>query len=486
MGTFEEQQNFKIMKRDRIALTALFLLIAAGTAVSQRSIKDIEGPWSGTLKEGGVELNMVFSFTMTEADTVKATLDVPAQGAVGLPLGRVTFTDDTLTVDAPMIKGQYRGTFSGDSTLTGTWMQLGRKYPLDLKKNTAPVTYNRPQEPVKPYPYREEEVTFRNSVENFDLAGTLTLPEGAGPFPAVVMITGSGQEDRNETVFAHKPFLVIADYLTRNGIAVLRYDDRGYGESKGNAANATSLSFADDAAAAVTYLLGRPEINPKKIGLAGHSEGGIIAPIVASKNKNIAFIISLAGPGVSGYDILSKQTRDVLTASGSSEKEVEDAWAANSSLFKIIMAQPDQRKAAKEAMEWFSKDLDTKGLKPDERKDKTAAFAQGIGQVNNAWMRYFLSTDPAVFWKEVKCPVLALNGDKDLQVNYEQNLPVIKAAVNSGGNKMVKTVIMPGHNHLFQHCTTGSPAEYITIEETFSPEALDIITKWIKKTMKIK
>ncbi len=229
MGTFEEQQNFKIMKRDRIALTALFLLITAGTAMSQRSFKDIEGPWSGTLKEGGVELNMVFSFTMTEADTVKATLDVPAQGAVGLPLGRVTFKDDTLTVDAPMIKGQYRGTFSGDSTLTGTWMQLGRKYPLDLKKNTAPVTYNRPQEPVKPYPYREEEVTFRNSVENFDLAGTLTLPEGAGPFPAVVMITGSGQEDRNETVFAHKPFLVIADYLTRNGIAVLRYDDRGYG-----------------------------------------------------------------------------------------------------------------------------------------------------------------------------------------------------------------------------------------------------------------
>ena len=474
------------MKRDRIALTVLFLLITAGTAISQSSIKDIEGPWSGTLKEGGAELNMVFKFTITEADTVKATLDVPAQGAVGLPLGRVTFKDDTLTVEAPMIKGQYNGIFSGDSTLTGTWTQLGRKYPLDLKKNAAPVTFNRPQEPVKPYPYREEEVTFRNSVENFDLAGTLTLPEGAGPFPAVVLITGSGQEDRNETVFAHKPFLVIADYLTRNGIAVLRYDDRGFGESKGNAANATSLSFADDAAAAVEYLLGRPEISPKKIGLAGHSEGGLIAPIVASKNKNIAFIVSLAGPGVSGYDILSKQTRDVLMASGSSEKEVEEAWSTNSNLFKIVMAQPDQRKAAKEAMEWYSKDLDAKGVTPDERRDKIAAFAQGIGQVNNPWMRYFLSTDPAVFWKEVKCPVLALNGDKDLQVNYEQNLPVIKAAVTSGGNKKIKTVVMPGHNHLFQHCTTCAPSEYSTIEETFSPEALDIITKWIKKTVKEK
>jgi pimeloyl-ACP methyl ester carboxylesterase len=474
------------MKRDRIALIALFLFVTAGTVLPQTSLTDIEGPWTGTLREGGAELSMIFKFTMTEADTVRATLDVPAQGAVGLPLGRVTFKDDTLTVDAPMIKGQYSAVFSDDSTLTGTWIQLGKKYPLDLKKNAAPVTYNRPQEPVKPYPYKEEEVTFRNSVENFDLAGTLTLPEGAGPFPAVVMITGSGQEDRNETVFSHKPFLVIADFLTRNGIAVLRYDDRGVGGSKGNASNATSLSFADDAAAAVTYLLRRPEINPEKIGLAGHSEGGLIAAIAGSKNSNIAFIISLAGPGVSGYDILSKQTHDVLVASGSSEKKVEEAWSTNSNLFKIVMAQPDQRKAAKEAMEWYSKDLDAKGVTPDERRDKIAAFAQGIGQVNNPWMRYFLSTDPAVFWKEVKCPVLALNGDRDLQVNSEQNLSAIKAAVNAGGNKKAKIIIMPGHNHLFQHCTTGAVEEYSAIEETFSPEALEIITNWIKKTVKVK
>jgi pimeloyl-ACP methyl ester carboxylesterase len=486
MGTFEEQQKPKIMKINRIALVVTLLLISAGTAMAQRSLKDIVGSWTGKLTEGGTELSMVFSFTMTEADTLKATLDVPAQGAVNLPLGRVTFADDTLTVDAPMIKGQYRGVFSGDSTLTGTWMQLGRQYALDLKRNAAPIKYNRPQEPVPPYPYKEEEVTFRNEVENFDLAGTLTLPDGAGPFPAVVMITGSGQEDRNETVFAHKPFLVIADYLTRNGIAVLRYDDRGFGESKGNAANATSLSFADDAAAAVAYLLRRPEINPKKIGLAGHSEGGLIAPIVASKNNNIAFIVSLAGLGVSGYDILSKQTRDILAASGKSAKEIEEAWSTNSNLFKIVMTQPDQRKAAKEAMEWFSKDLDSKGLTPDERKEQMAGFAQGIGQVNNPWMRYFLSTDPAAFWKEVKCPVLALNGDKDLQVNYELNLPAIKAAIISGGNKKVKTVVLPGHNHLFQHCTTGAVEEYTTIEETFSPEALAIITSWIKKTMKVK
>jgi hypothetical protein len=167
-------------------------------------------------------------------------------------------------------------------------------------------------------------------------------------------------------------------------------------------------------------------------------------------------------------------------------KEGEEAWATNSNLFKIVMAQPDQREAAKEALEWFNKDLDSKGLTPDERKEQMAAFTKGIGQVNNPWMRYFLSTDPEVFWKEVICPVLALNGDKDLQVNYEQNLPVIKAAVSSGGNKKVKTVVLPGHNHLFQHCTTGAVGEYATIEETFSPEALEIITDWIKKTLKVK
>jgi pimeloyl-ACP methyl ester carboxylesterase len=337
---------------------------------------------------------------------------------------------------------------------------------------------------VPPFPYREEEVTFRNNIENFDLAGTLTLPEGNGPFAAVVMITGSGQQDHNETVSNHKPFLVIADYLTRNGIAVLRYDDRGKGKSKGNAANATSLSFAD--AAAVAYLLGRPEINPKKIGLAGHSEGGLIAPIVASKNKNIAFIVSLAGPGVRGYDIIVRQTRDIMTASGAPEKEIEETVATNRKMLEMLMAEPDQHKLAKDAMEWYGKELDKKGLTPEERKDQMASFIQGFVSANNPWMRYFLATDPAPFWSQVKCPVLALNGEKDMQVNYEQNLPAIKAALNSGGNKKVKTMALPDLNHLFQHCTTGALAEYITIEETFSPEALGTITKWIKKTVKVK
>jgi pimeloyl-ACP methyl ester carboxylesterase len=474
------------MKRNRIALTVMFLLIFAGAAMAQKSFKDIEGAWSGSISESGIALRLVFNFTLTEADTVKATLDSPDQGASGIPLGRVTLADDTLIVDAPMLKGQYKGAIANDTTITGVWTQLGKKYPLELKRGARQITYNRPQEPVPPYPYKEEEVTFRNNVENFDLAGTLTLPEGNGPFAAVVMITGSGPEDRNETVFNHKPFLVIADYLTRNGIAVLRYDDRGCGKSKGNYANATSLSFADDAAAAVTYLLGRPEINPKKIGLAGHSEGGLIAPIVATKNKNIAFIVSLAGPGVRGYDALIQQNIDYFTVSGLSEKDLEEQLFMLRNLFDMVIAESDQRKFAKNAMEWYNSVLDKKGLTPNERKDKMVVLSKAIVQINNPWMRYFLATDPAPFWSEVKCPVLALNGEKDMQVNYEQNLPAIKAALKKGGNKKVRTISLPMLNHLFQHCTTGAPAEYVTIEETFSPEALEIMAKWIKKTVKVK
>jgi len=473
------------MKRSGLLL--VILAVTAGFASGQLSLRDIEGSWSGTLKESGMNLRMVFNFKMTEADTVKATLDSPDQNAMGIPLGRVTLEGDSLLVEAPMIRGRYSGKVSGDSLITGTWMQLGRNYATDLRRGTAaPVTYNRPQEPKPPYPYIEQEVTFRNAAEKFDLAGTLTLPEGTGPFPAVVLITGSGQQDRDETIFEHKPFKVIADHLTRNGIAVLRYDDRGKGRSKGSLTGATSLSFAGDAEAAVAFLAGRPEIDPKKIGLAGHSEGGLIAPIVASRNGNIAFVISLAGPGVTGNDALIQQNIDFFRVSGMSEEALEAQLHMLRNLFGFVMAGDDQRAVAKEAMEWYSKDLDAKGVTAEERREQMSQFTQALAQTNNAWMKYFLSTDPAQFWSKVSCPVLALNGEKDIQVNHEQNLPAIKDAVRKGGNRKVKTVAMPGLNHLFQQAETGAITEYAAIEETFSPAALELMTSWIRKTIKIK
>ncbi|MCU0378892.1 MAG: alpha/beta hydrolase, partial [Bacteroidales bacterium] len=365
------------MKKIGITLAVLLVLLT-GTAMGQKSIKDIAGSWSGKLIESGMGIRLVFNFTLTEADTIKATLDSPDQAAMGIPLGRVTFVNDTLRVAAPMLRGEYRGVFAGDSSLTGIWTQLGKEYKLDLVLGAAPITYNRPQEPKPPYPYREEEVTFRNSIENFDLSGTLTLPEGTGPFPAVVLITGSGPQDRDEAIFAHKPFKVIADHLTRNGIAVLRYDDRGTGKSKGNMTKATSLTLADDAAAAVAYLLERREIDNSKIGLAGHSEGGLIAPIVASQSGHVAFIISLAGPGVKGYDIILKQNRDISVLSGLSEAEINENIRISAKIFDLVMAEGDQRKVAKEAMEWYNADLDAMGLSAEERKNRMSTFTQSL------------------------------------------------------------------------------------------------------------
>jgi fermentation-respiration switch protein FrsA (DUF1100 family) len=473
------------MKRSIVVF--LVLAFAVTTVVSQRSLKDIEGTWVGTLSIPAGDLRLVFHFEMTEADTIKGTLDSPDQGAMGIPMGRVNFDGDTLVARAPMIRGEYRGLPVGDTLITGRLIQMGAVIDLNVKREAAPVVeFKRPQTPEPPYPYREEEVTFRNPVENFDLAGTLTLPQGEGPFPAVVLITGSGAQDRDETIFYHKPFHVIADHLTRNGIAVLRYDDRGIGKSKGRMNDATTMTLADDAEAAVTYLLQRPEIDHLKIGLAGHSEGGIIAPIVASRNGNIAFIVSLAGPGVRGSEILMRQARDIYTVSGMDEAEMEETLAVNSHLLKMAVEEPDQRQFAKDAMAWYGSELNKQGLSPDQRKEKMAEFTQGLVSVNNPWMRYFIEADPAPFWSQVKCPVLALNGEKDLQVNYEQNLPAIKKALKKGGNRKVKTVAMPGLNHLFQHAGTGSPEEYIKIEETFAPEALEIMTSWIRKTMKMK
>ncbi|MFN2335415.1 MAG: alpha/beta hydrolase family protein [Bacteroidales bacterium] len=473
------------MKRSGLLLA--LLAVTACIASGQLTLRDVEGSWSGKLTESGMDLRMVFNFTMTEADTIKATLDSPDQNAVGIPLGRVTLEGDSLFVEAPMIRGRYSGKVSSDTLITGIWMQLGRNYNIDLRRGTfAPVTYNRPQEPQPPYPYREEEVIFRNSAENFDLAGTLTLPDGTGPFPAVVLITGSGQQDRDETIFNHKPFKVLADHLTRNGIAVLRYDDRSVGGSKGSLTGATSLSFAGDAEAAVDFLLGRTEIDPAKIGLAGHSEGGFIAPIVASRRGTIAFVISLAGPGVTGYDAIIQQNIDFFRVAGMPEEALEKQLHMLRNIFRFVIAGEDQRTVAKQAMEWYNSELDARGATAEERREQMSQFAQALVQTNNPWWKYFLSTDPAQFWSKVRCPVLALNGDKDIQVNHAQNLPAIKAAVKKGGNRKVKTVSLPGLNHLFQHAETGAIAEYAAIEETFSPEALDLMTTWIRKTLKMK
>jgi uncharacterized protein len=468
------------MKRivNYIVLSA-FLFSQQLDAQNNIDYNSVTGSWLGKIPAGGISLRVIFNITMAGKDSLTVTLDSPDQGAKNIKIGPVSLNGNDITIKAPLLLGEYKGTVTNDTLIKGTWTQNGTVTPLDLTKLKSAFSLNRPQEPKPPFPYLSEDVTFKNEKAGINLAGTLTLPKGDGPFPAVILITGSGSQNRNEELFGHKPFLVIADYLTRKGIAVLRYDDRGVGKSQGTPLNATSADFSTDAEAAFLYLRTRKEIDPNSIGLAGHSEGGLIAPIVASNNSDVAFIVSLAGPGVTGEKIIQTQNKDISTVSGVAEKEVKESISVNKKLFTILKKETDNKTAEEKINVEYKKILTEKKIPSEEIEKAIKQLKASLNPISYNWMRYFLVTDPASLWKKVKCPVLALNGEKDLQVAATINLPAIEKAVRSGGNQSIKIISFPGLNHLFQHCKTGLPAEYGEIEETLSPEVLEIIVNWI-------
>ena len=318
------------------------------------------------------------------------------------------------------------------------------------------------------------------------LAGTLTLPESGGPFPAVLLITGSGPQDRDETVAGHKPFWIIADYLTRQGIAVLRVDDRGTGKSTGFFKGATSGDFATDVLAGVAYLKSRKEINPRQIGLVGHSEGGLIAPMVAVQSDDVAFIVLLAGPGVDGSQILLMQGALISRAGGTSEALIKQSRNYSKRMHEIVKAEPNNERAEKKIREMHaaSRAALSEELKKETRElapDLEAQLNMTIKQILTPWFRYFLIYDPRPALRKVNCPVLAINGEKDLQVPSKENLAAMEQALKAGSNTDDYTLKeLPDLNHLFQHAKTGAPTEYSKIEETFAPEALKIMGDWIK------
>lgn len=439
----------------------------------------LTGSWMGKIKTGAIDLRVIFNLSLVERDSLTATLDSPDQGAKNIKLGQVTVTGENVKINAPGLRGEYNGTLKNDTLIEGTWTQAGNSTPLNLNKLKTAFSIIRPQEPKPPYPYISKDVTFMNDKFNIRLAGTLTLPEGPGPFKAVIMITGSGPQNRNEELLGHKPFLVIADYLTRNGIAVLRYDDRGVGESQGRYSEATSADLSTDVEAAFNFLKSIPQINPAQIGLMGHSEGGLIAPIFASANSNVAFIVSLSGPGVTGERIILRQSADISRLSGLKEADIKENESVNRKLYSILMKEKNNEKAESRIIAIYKGILNKKKTSPDESEKLVNQLKISFGANTYTWLRYFMITDPSVFWKKVNCPVLALNGDKDQQVAADENLPAIKKALKSAGNNSVTIVKLPGLNHLFQHCETGLPQEYSSIEETFSPEALKIISDWL-------
>ncbi|MGW8313969.1 MAG: alpha/beta hydrolase family protein [Bacteroidales bacterium] len=436
----------------------------------QYTVETVEGSWAGQLEAAGTRLRVIFHLQLDDQNQLSATLDSPDQGARGIGMGEVTFQADSLTIQAPAIMGKYEGKMTSDSTMEGTWSQAGQQFPLNLKRQDQPEVLNRPQEPQPPYPYKEEEVTFENTKQHFNLGGTLTLPDGKKPFPAIVLVSGSGSQNRDEEIFGHKPFKVIADDLTRNGIAVLRYDDRGVGASGGSAMGATSADNATDAQAAIDYLVSRKDIDPGRVGIIGHSEGGLIALMITSEMKDLACAVLLAGPGVSGKIILLDQSEHISRLSGIPEPVI----LQNRQIMERVYGWMEAQKSYPAWTDSVNSNLD---------QLVAGRIIQNIQESSYPWLRYFVMSDPAKYFKNIHCPVLALNGEKDSQVLAEENITAIRDGLEVAGNHKVTAVILPGLNHLFQPCDTGLPAEYGNIEWTFDQDALDLISSWLRDVL---
>lgn len=443
------------------------------------SAQDITGQWNGLLKvQDGVQLRLVFHINKTESGYA-STMDSPDQGANGLPVNTTKFENNTLSLEAAGLGITYTGTLA-NGLIDGTFVQRGMSLPLQLTREEVKAAKpNRPQEPKSPFPYYTEDVTFGNDEAKVQLAGTLTLPSKTGKFPVVVMISGSGPQNRDEELLGHKPFLVIADHLTRKGIGVLRFDDRGVGKSTGDFKSATSADHASDALSAVAYLKTRPEVDAKKIGLVGHSEGGLIAPMAAVKSKDVAYIVLLAGPGIPGHEILALQTGLINKANGMDDEKLKLELDQLKGAMDIVMYTKDLSEMRSKLTDFIREAIKKhpesvpKGLTEEE------LIKNNVESLATPWMQFFLKYDPAVNLTKVKCPVLALNGERDLQVPPKEDLAAIGKYLKQAGNKNFKTKEMPGLNHLFQECKTGAPAEYAAIEQTFSPSALEEVSGWI-------
>ncbi len=466
-----------------LASSAVLLAVLSSAAAQVQPDTSIVGMWQGALNVGGIKLRIVFHVTKTDSNTLAATMDSPDQGATGIPVSKVTVSGDSVAFTVAVAGGSFEGRISGDkNSIDGKWKQNGAVLPLALNRTTTVIEFKRPQEPKPPFPYKSEEVAYENSAEGVNLAGTLTMPDSGGPFPAAILITGSGPQNRNEELLGHKPFLVIADYLTRKGIAVLRVDDRGVGGSTGSTSNSTTADFATDVLAGIKFLKSRSDINPTEIGLIGHSEGGIIAPMVASQSKDVAFIVMLAGTGLPGEDIILMQTRLIEEAGGAASDKIREDLSRGEKVYTIIKSGSDSAKIAenlrgylKSTLPEWGADIQKNGGDPEKTIDSR------VKSLDSPWFRYFLTYDPRPALEKVKCPVLAMGGTLDLQVPAKENLKEIETVLKKGGNKDFTIKLMPGLNHLFQDAKTGSPNEYAQIEETFSPAALKVIGDWIVK-----
>jgi pimeloyl-ACP methyl ester carboxylesterase len=467
-----------------MAAILAILLVHCGSLSAQSRFTGI---WEGTL-DVGMELRLVFHIRDT-AGNLTARMDSPDQSAFGIPCDSIAASGDSLFIGMKVIGASYRARLSADTLLTGSFTQRVT-LPLQLVKVPAPTSRKRPQTPRPPFPYKVENVTYLNSDKSIRFGATLTIPKGEGPFPAIHLISGSGPQNRNGEIMGHLPFAVLADHLTRNGFMVLRTDDRGTGSSTGTFETATTNDLADDAEAGWNYLISRRETDPKRSGLLGHSEGGLIAPLVASRRRDVGFIILLAAPGVRITELMTKQAGNVMRSISISEPAI----AAYEELYRKVVARVTSGSDTAEALrisgkeyERWARKQDTSVLRELELKDPIARQTASTALVRalyRPWFRHFIRIDPTPAIRKLQCKVLALNGTRDIQVDAEQNLPALEKNLKRSQSPSWKARELPGLNHLFQTCRHCTIAEYGQLEETFSAEALDILTRWLEQEVK--
>jgi hypothetical protein len=451
----------------------IFLILTV-VALNGSIMAQQAGTWAGTLSIADTKLKLAFELFTSDSNG-KALSHSPDQNAYDLP-ARANWQNDSIYITIQSMQATYKGKLLNDSTIQGEYKQGMYLLPLTLIKTTKISAPKRPQHPIPPFNYYTEDVVFENTADSILLAGTLVLPKKEGVFPIVVLVNGSGPQDRNSEIIGHKIFLVVADYFAKQGIGSLRYDDRGVGKSKGNFAKSTSMDFAKDAEAAVNYLSKRAET--KSIGIVGHSEGGLIAPIVAARNKSVNYIVLLAGPGVSGDKILLEQSYLIAKVQGATNAD-EDR-ATSQKIYEIIRTEHhiDSIKNKIFHIAYSMQKASDTTKTALQKKQETQAMVYAI---TTPWMLNFIRYNPADNLKKVTCPVLAANGDKDLQVPADINLKNIKKLVKSNGNKKVTIKKYKNLNHLFQTTNTGNPAEYGKLEETFNEQVMKDVAAWILK-----
>lgn len=450
----------------------LFSIILSVLVSLSALSQNLSGDWTGELKFAGNTLDMNYKIYESDGD-LKSMLSIPAQNLIDFKTTSTSFIDSLLIIEMESLGAKFQGKLSTNDTIVGNFYQNGMTLKLNLVRGNTQL--NRPQEPQPPFDYYVEDVVFLNKSGNINLSGTLTLPEKEGQFPVVILISGSGPQDRNSYIMGHKPFLLLADELTKNGIGVLRYDERGVGESEGEFSSATIADLTADVKSAFDYLKTRQDVDEDKIGLLGHSLGGVIAPKLAVA-EDISFLILLAAPGVRGDEMMLKQRVDLLKLRGLNDTQIEQSNAVFKNIYEFLNSTDSEGDQLEEELKEFLLKNYADSMMEQQR-------SMLVEQITTNEILGLLRNRPSEYLKRVDCPVLAIGGEKDFQVSSKENLAAIEFELEKGGNKNIELKEFKGLNHLFQESETGDINEYAVIEQTMSPKVIDYIKAWLKNTL---